>query len=400
MRLFRAKIKTIDYLGMVLFIGGSTLLLLSINLISPPTHPFTSPDVLGFFLGGISLLGVFFVWEGKGAVQPIVPLKILRNVAVDLVFWLNFAWGYVFYAALYYVPEFYQIVDHQSALEASITLMPLVITSIVFSWASGYLTSLMGRYKWSLVISFALQVAGTALLFNTFAPELSKAVEVVVMVILGVGFGCQMQCSLVAVQSATCQKEVAMATAVRNFFVSAVSCSPYLSRCSALTWNMAGQRNSGGVVGIAVSGAVLHASLSSKLGTSLSSLVPHETIQQIQEHPLSLYELPSDLVPSAVAGYVDALRLVFLIFIPMSALALLATFVLPEYSLDRDMQGEPVRHEMSSAHPYQLWYAIESVTPSRLSSRTSVNAASSRRSSKVWTQRSEVQSGTAPPRAG
>lgn len=94
-RLLRTKIKTVDYLGSALFIAGSTLFLLALLFIQPPVVPFVSPKVLSCLLVGFVLLVAFFVWEGKGAVQPIVPLAIFRNTSVDLVFILNFSFGYI-----------------------------------------------------------------------------------------------------------------------------------------------------------------------------------------------------------------------------------------------------------------------------------------------------------------
>lgn len=105
-------------------------------------------------------------------------------------------------------------------MQSSLTLMPVVVSSIILSWATGLCTTIFGRYKWSLLIGFAMQLIGVTLIYSMFKPGLSSGVAIGVMLITGIGFGCQMQSSLVACQSATHQKEVAMATAVRNFFVS------------------------------------------------------------------------------------------------------------------------------------------------------------------------------------
>lgn len=120
------------------------------------------------------------------------------------------------------MPQFFQAVANESAFKSSLSLMPMVVMSILFSWASGLATSILGAYKWSLTIAFTLQLLGAALLVVFFTPTVAQATSIGVLVVLGIGFGCQMQNTLVACQSATRQKEVAMATGVRNFFVSAV----------------------------------------------------------------------------------------------------------------------------------------------------------------------------------
>lgn len=210
------------------------MILLALNLIEPPTVPFTSANVLTIFFCGLTVLCLFFIWEGKYAVQPIVPTKIFKRASIDLVFMLNFSFGYVFFATLYYIPEYFQVVDGQNALQSSISLMPVVVTSIFFSWLTGLATSVTGRYKRSLLVSFALQTVGSVVVYTQFQLEMSKAVGIAAMLILGIGFGCQMQCSLVACQSATRQEEVAMATSVRNFFVSSYRVRAWKSRANRL----------------------------------------------------------------------------------------------------------------------------------------------------------------------
>lgn len=121
---------------------------------------------------------------------------------------------------LYYVPQFFQVVAGQDAIQSSLTLTPVVVTSIAFSWATGLCTSIFGTYKLTLVVAFLFINLGSVLLYCFFRPGISQALSVGILLLLGVGFGCQMQNTLVACQSATRQREVAMATAVRNFFVS------------------------------------------------------------------------------------------------------------------------------------------------------------------------------------
>ncbi|PWZ01212.1 MFS general substrate transporter [Testicularia cyperi] len=330
-RLLTAKVKALDYVGMLLFVGGNLMVLLSLNLVKPPTKPFVSPHILSIFFAGLAILALFFVWEARYAQEPIVPVAIFKRVSVDLVFVLNMSFGYVFFATLFYVPEFFQVVEGQNALKASISLLPVVIGSIFFSWLTGLLASCTGRYKWSLVVSALLQTVGSILLYYIFRPHMSQALGIVTMTILGVSFGCHMQCSLVACQSATTQDEVAMATSVRNFF-----------------------RNTGGVLGLAISGCVLHASLPTNLDASLSRYLPVEMLVDVAEKPLLINTLPHPFTTPASEAYVKSLNIVFLIFVPLSAVALLSALVLPEYRLERDQDGKPVRRGLHRYNPASL----------------------------------------------
>ena len=159
------------------------------------------------------------------------------------------------------------------------------------------------------------------------------------MFLLGISFGCQMQNTLVAVQAATRQREVAMATTVRNFF-----------------------RNGGGVLGLAISGALKHTSMPRQFNYALTSQFPDETIDRFEDDPLSIAQaFPDPMDPlriKAVNAYAESLRIVFLVFIPISALAFLVSIILPEYRLDRDEEGEPVRKRGIGSAIVEKFHAV------------------------------------------
>lgn len=224
---------------------------------------------------------------------------------------------------LYYVPQYFQVVAKQDAVQSSLSLMPVVVTSIALSWLTGLLTTLIGRYKWSLVIGSALQLVGTVLLYTMFKPGAEDGATIAVMIVVGFAFGCQMQSSIVGCQSATHQRMVAIATSVRNF-----------------------SRNIGGVLGIAMSGIIIHIRFPSYMRTELNGIMEADEMGQVQHDPLSIHHMGEKLGPhvdKVVELYSRALGETYLVYIPLSALVFLVTIVLHEYSLQRTAEGEPVR---------------------------------------------------------
>ena len=324
MRLLKAKLKTIDYLGMVLFLGGTTSLLVGITFIQPPEITFESPTVLAPFIVGICVLVIFFIWESKGAIQPIMNPSVFRNIDLDCVLLMNFIFGYLFYAALYYLPEFFQVVGGQDAIQSSVTIIPLTISSVAISWGSGLMVSYLGTYKWSLMLSFFLQVIATVVLYVFFRPGVESYQTILIMLLLGIGFGCLMQCTLVASQACTSEKEVAFATSVRNFF-----------------------RNGGGVIGLAASAAVKSSVMPGAFQRLFDGALPESTLMSFHNDPLSISQMFSDVKDPmrllAIEAYGEALEIVFVVFIPLAALGLVTSIVLREYSLKRDPLGNPIR---------------------------------------------------------
>ncbi|KAE8213603.1 hypothetical protein CF327_g2917 [Tilletia walkeri] len=320
---FKEKFRTIDWVGIVLFLSGFTFLLLAISLIAPPDRPFTSPLVSGFFFPALALIASFVVWELKYAKNPVVPFKVFKAPPILAILSFNFTFGWIFYAGLYFLPVFFQVADRQDAVKSSVSLFPLVLTSIAFSWLSGLITSVSGNYAGTFFLGLLLTSLGSILIFTLYHSGMSQGVQIATMIILGTGFGMQMQNSLVAAQAATRQKDVAMTTAVRNFM-----------------------RSIGGVLGIALSNCILYTTLPTYLRSTLSDTFPEKLVTKIIDAPLEIYELPAEFagdVPAVINSYVRSLKIVYLVFIPISVFSLLLWFAVPEYELTRGKDGEPIR---------------------------------------------------------
>jgi EmrB/QacA subfamily drug resistance transporter len=92
-----------------------------------------------------------------------------------------------FFAALLYLPQFFQKVLDDSPLEAGLALLPLMATFGVVSFVAGWLYGRLGA-KPILSAGASLIVAGV-LLLSLLDPDAGYAQTVPGMLILGVGFG-------------------------------------------------------------------------------------------------------------------------------------------------------------------------------------------------------------------
>jgi hypothetical protein len=72
---------------------------------------------------------------------------------------------------------------------------------------SGLVTSWTGNYSVSIVVAFVFQLIGASLIY-TLKKDTAIWKEIIYMLLIGIGFGCQMQNSLVAAQSATHKAQV------------------------------------------------------------------------------------------------------------------------------------------------------------------------------------------------
>ncbi|KAF9065792.1 major facilitator superfamily domain-containing protein [Rhodocollybia butyracea] len=185
------KIKMVDYIGMVLTLGGSVLIMLPL-IWGGVTFPWNSPIVLAPLCCGIFVVVLFF-WEWKGARLPIVPMHIFKHMTVTGV-----------YISLYYLPQFFQVALGYSPTRSGRLLLPF-----------GFSVSHTGKYRTVVYSGFALSAIGSGCI-SIFTADTSKAVMVVLMLITGIGNGMTMQTTTVAAQASVARKDMSVVTAVRN----------------------------------------------------------------------------------------------------------------------------------------------------------------------------------------
>ncbi|WDK17964.1 major facilitator superfamily transporter [Colletotrichum graminicola] len=75
-----AGLKAIDWTGSALCMGGSLMVLLSLDF-GDVTHPWSSATVICLLVFGLVAIGIFLVNEWKFAANPVPPLRLLSTVA-------------------------------------------------------------------------------------------------------------------------------------------------------------------------------------------------------------------------------------------------------------------------------------------------------------------------------
>jgi cyanate permease len=128
----------------------------------------------------------------------------------------TFANGCAFYATLYYLPTFFQVVRGASAIRSGVLLLPLVIVQTLCAFLAGILVSKTGDYWWNMTLGFSIWTVGLGML-STIGPETSEAKLAGYQVLVGVGAGQTFQTSLIAIQASVERKDMAVATGLRNF---------------------------------------------------------------------------------------------------------------------------------------------------------------------------------------
>ncbi|KAJ2684874.1 hypothetical protein IWW39_004647 [Coemansia spiralis] len=315
-----ARLRRIDYLGMVLLVGGLLAVLLGMTLPSTANRPWHSPHVLLCLIGGCAVLAAFLFVEWRVAKDPIVPLRLfaVRNVAAMMA--ASFFMGACLFVPIYYIPVYYNVVQNTSSTIAGIYLLPFVIGITITSISSGLLVMKYGVYRPFMWGGTAVCTVGLGLL-ALLDRDSGLAARICYLLIAGLGIGSFIQLSLIAGQAAVDPMDMAATTAVLTFF-----------------------RSIGSVFGMAVMQTIMYTTLRSTMEPIDKHYhVHHKVINASLNNPSLIYGdgVPEALQNEIIAAYMHSLHLVFLAMIPFGALMFLCTLPIEHKELARRLQPNP-----------------------------------------------------------
>ncbi len=244
--------RSIDYLGA--FVFTLALIPILIGLTNFQTRDWTDPWVGGLIAVG-ALLAAVFVWIESRAAEPIVPLELFRIRSYTASMIAVFLASFGFFAAIIFLPLWYQTVQGASATSSGYQLLPLLAGLILSSIVSGQLVSRTGRYKW-LITGSLLVVALGLLLMTNIRTDTPAPILWLWQFIAGVGIGPTMAVFTIIVQNSVPWQKLGVATSNMTFF-----------------------RQVGGTVGLALAGTIF--------GSAIRTQAPVQVANQLAAAGLS-----------------------------------------------------------------------------------------------------------------
>ena len=258
-----------DYAGMVTLVLAVVPILLALSW-GGVQFGWASPQVIGLLIFGLVMIAAFVTIESRSD-SPIMPLEIYRNrmVAVSLV--VTFFTGFGMFGGIIFIPLFFQGVLGASATSSGSFLTPMMLGIVVGATLSGQLLARTGlRYRAFGLGGVAFMTVGLFLV-STMDENTSFARAVVYIVIMGAGLGSTFPTFTLSVQNSIPFRLMGTATSALQFF-----------------------RSIGGMLGLALLGAVMANRFASKLEQSLpdsvSNVLPPERIEAMKENPQALVD--------------------------------------------------------------------------------------------------------------
>src|SRR5580704_2940048 len=298
---------TIDYLGALLLSAAATSLILLTSL-GGTTYPWASAPI--YILGVLGvLLIVAFIFAERYAAEPILPLHLFKTRVFSITSVVGFIVGFAMFGAITYLPAFFQVVRGISPTISGVYLLPLMAGLLLVSISSGQIISRTGKYRFFPIAGAGFMTAGMFLL-HLMGVHTPTALDALYMLVLGMGIGGVMQVLVIIVQNGVPHSELGVATSGATFF-----------------------RSIGGSFGTAIFGAIFANVLVGNLARHLHGVSLPAGFSASDATPALLKHLPAAVHQGFVAGYAESIQTVFLVAVPIAALAFLASWLTPQVEL-------------------------------------------------------------------
>ena len=233
-------------------------------------YEWKSPFILSMLLFSLSMIGIFIVIEAR-AKSPIMPLSLYADPVVRVSVAIMLSVGFGMYGSVLFLPLYFQVAFDFSATQSGSLLTPMLLGMVAGGTVSGQLLSRpKASYRVNAMIYAGLMTAGL-FLFCTMDETTSVLNSGIFTVIAGFGIGGIIALISVGIQNHVPFDVVGTATSTIYFF-----------------------RSIGGVIGMALLGAVLATGFSSHLEEivpqAAKTVLADGRFQELQKDPQALVD--------------------------------------------------------------------------------------------------------------
>jgi MFS family permease len=302
------RIKRFDPIGTVLSLSAIVSLLLALQW-GGTKYSWNSGRIVGLLM----LFGfetcLFIYIQHRQQDNATLPPRIIANRSIWAGCWYGFCSGATFFIMVYYVPLWFQAVQGTSAVGSGVRNLPMLITTIFMSIASGGLVSKLGYYTPFMIAATVFMSIGAGMI-STWKPNSSSAAWIGYQVLFSFGYGLGSRQPLVAVQAVLDLKDVPTGTSV-----------------VILVQTLAG----------AIFVSVGQSIFTNELVKSLHQLVPSVDPAIILGAGATDLRrtLSADLLPAAIQAYNNALTKAFLVSAAMGAFSVFGSLAMPWESVKK-----------------------------------------------------------------
>src|SRR5919202_735686 len=306
----------LDYVGFVALPISLVAVLLATTW-GGTQYPWDSWQVVSLYAVGALVLIGFLVNECHAA-EPVLPLRLWKNSVFTLSNVSNMAIAMTMFGAIFFIPVYAQGVIGVNVTNSGAVLIPLTASMNVVSIGVGRLITRTGRYK-GFMLAGLLAMAGGYFLLTRLHYGSTQTDLTLDMVVVGLGLGAVLQTYTLVVQNASSREALGVTTSTTQL-----------------------SRSMGATLGTAVFGTIM----TNGMRTEIPKHLPPQALEGPQAQklaggggvgavldPHTLGRLPDAIVAGIREGLAAAMHPVFVVGLPIIAVAFVATLFIKELPL-------------------------------------------------------------------
>ncbi|KAK8045974.1 major facilitator superfamily transporter [Apiospora saccharicola] len=312
------KLRRVDWVGTVLFMGSATSFLIAICW-GGTQNPWDSAATIAPLVIGLIGLVVTMLWEIYFASEPILKPSLFHDASSTATYICGAAQGFLMWSGFYYFPFYFLSVKMTTPVMAGVNMLPAVLVLVPGSVITGRLVTRFDNYRIAIWFGWVFVVASSVVSAVWQFIDVSTAVWAVTFILMGLGHGAVLNAQNFATQAMCKEGDEGHAAAMYLFI-----------------------RQIGAAIGVGVGGTTFQNVMLLKLeGEGLPTAIAHDA----EAFLLKLAQLsPQDEFRRRVTdAYIFGFGGVFQVYLGVAAVSLIISLVFIKHvTLNKALVSEHV----------------------------------------------------------
>ena len=309
-----AQIKRLDPLGLFFFVPSMVCLILALQW-GGTTDSWSSPKIIGLLITFSCTFIAFLAVEFALPDTAMAPARVILNRSVGGAMFFVFVMAGGMMSAVYYIAIWFQAAQGQSAMDAGVRTIPMVLSLVLSSILTAVMTQKIGYYVPAMFVSPIFTSISSGLL-STLTPHSSASKWIGYQILYGIGLGFGAQTANLVAQTVLPREDVALGMAMMFFM-----------------------QQQGGAIFLAVGQNLF----SRELITQLSGIAGLDARAVIDTGATKLRStVPANKIIVVINAYSYSLTRVFILSAALSACMMIGALMVEWRSINKDA-GQPVQ---------------------------------------------------------
>ncbi|KAL1799022.1 hypothetical protein ACET3X_003059 [Alternaria dauci] len=314
------QVKRLDPIGLLFFVPSMVCLILALQW-GGTSEPWSSPKIIGLLVTFAVTFVAFLIVEFTMPDTAMAPSRVILNRSVGGAMLFTFVLAGGMMNAVYYLAIWFQAAQGQSAMQAGVRTIPMVLSLVFFGIVTAVITQKVGYYVPAMLLSPILASIASGFL-STLTPHSHASKWIGYQVFYGCGLGVGAQTANLVAQTVLPRSDVSLGMAMM-FFVN----------------------QQGGAIFLAVGQNMF----STQLVKRLSGIAGLDTGAIINTGATEIRTVvPANEISTVVSAYSYSLTRVFILSAALSACMIIGALMVKWVSIKKDApsSGQEVPRDM------------------------------------------------------